>query len=596
MDNKPRVRFESLLEPRVDYTGEDRWMLLKGGQQSTFYTTNATSYSSNNFNFTVVPPSRNSILDRIVMVQVPVKFTITATNAGTDRILQPGRIALRAYPLNSVAQNVSVNLQGLSNSIQSNAIIHVLSRYKRDTDLQKTFDSIFPSFEDTYQTYDQAFGTSNNPLGGYKDSVCYSPRGSYPWTVTTNTSTQAVFSTVISELMVVPPLIFNGIEDKGLTWLDTFGVVINFNSYLAHMLSISPALFNNLGININNIQVEFAQPQLLMNWITPRDDTISQLPQEIYYPFFQITSYPSGIFNTINSGQVMEVTTSPIQFSSVPLRIYLFAKRSDTDIYSSLANSTTATDTFLQVQNVSINFNNVNGLLSNAAPAQLYQMCYQNGCSMSYPEWRGETTVLSSVGDATTVGTVGSVICIDPSKDFGLDVDLAAGVTGQFSFQAKFTVKNTSSLNFPIDPTIVVVYDGLLKLSNNTATTYISFASRNDVLDAPQADFSYNEVQRIFGGANIFGNLGSVLKKGVKYVKDNQLISKGLSMIPHPIAQAASSAAKSLGYGARAGARGGARAGARGGEHERVYQEDDEDMSYGGMQLTKKSLRDRARR
>lgn len=587
----PGVVFESLLEPRVDFHGGNVFSLLKGGQQSTFTPTSATGFSNSAFAFDLRPPSKSSILDRIVYIQVPVTFTINATNAGTDRILQPGRIALRAYPLNSVTTVASLTLNSVNNFIDPSGIVHALSRFKRDTDLQKTFDSIFPSFEDTYQTYDIGYLSNNNPLAGYNDSTCYSPRGSYHWNITTNTATQAVFTVFITEVMLVSPLIFNGAEDRGLTWLDNATLNLTLAN-LPRMLSISPTLFNNLGINITSIAPVFGQPTALLNWITPRDDLISRLPAEIHYPFFNIIRYTSGNTTYFNAGQSYTITTAPLNFVTIPLRIYLYAKRSESDITSSLVNMVTSTDTFLQTQGVSVNFNNVSGLLSAATPAQLYQMSYQNGCSMSYPEWRGEVTQLNAAADATTIGTAGSIICIDPTKDFGLNVDLAPGVTGQFQFQANLSVKNVSTLPFNVEIVTIVVYDGLMVLRQSGANSYTSFVTRENSLNAPVSDMNYVEAQQLFGGGNMLGRIGSYLQRGLKYVKDNQLLSKGLSLIPHPIGQTAASVAKSLGYGAKAGARAGARGGARGGEDE-MYDEDD---AYGGMIVSKKLLNQRARR
>jgi hypothetical protein len=46
-----------------------------------------------------------------------------------------------------------------------------------------------------------------------------------------------------------------------------------------------------------------------------------------------------------------------------------------------------------------------------------------------------------------------------------------------------------------------------------------------------------------------------VKDKAIPYIRDNKLISRGLSMIPHPYAQMGSTAAGALGFGRRRGLR-----------------------------------------
>ncbi|MDR3543383.1 MAG: hypothetical protein P4L69_20840 [Desulfosporosinus sp.] len=50
-------------------------------------------------------------------------------------------------------------------------------------------------------------------------------------------------------------------------------------------------------------------------------------------------------------------------------------------------------------------------------------------------------------------------------------------------------------------------------------------------------------------GTGFFGDLWSGVKDAANFVKDNKLISKGLSLIPHPYGQAGSQIAGQLGFG-----------------------------------------------
>lgn len=57
--------------------------------------------------------------------------------------------------------------------------------------------------------------------------------------------------------------------------------------------------------------------------------------------------------------------------------------------------------------------------------------------------------------------------------------------------------------------------------------------------------------RRRMGGSGFFGDLWSGIKSAANYVKDNKLLSKGLSLIPHPAAKTASGVASALGLGRR---------------------------------------------
>ena len=66
--------------------------------------------------------------------------------------------------------------------------------------------------------------------------------------------------------------------------------------------------------------------------------------------------------------------------------------------------------------------------------------------------------------------------------------------------------------------------------------------------------------RRNMRGDGFFGDLWdgvkSVANKVVPFIKDNKLLSKGLSLIPHPYAQTGAKVAGSLGFGRRRRRRG----------------------------------------
>ena len=92
------------------------------------------------------------------------------------------------------------------------------------------------------------------------------------------------------------------------------------------------------------------------------------------------------------------------------------------------------------------------------------------------------------------------------SKDvvytIGLRENEAEGVLGQYYFQASVNVANFNQSLAPYCALyVLVVYDGILRIKNNSADTIIGCASKEDVMRVPMRhDVSYRELHRIYGG------------------------------------------------------------------------------------------------
>lgn len=551
------LEFYKVNEPRVELDNKRDWAILQGSQTTTPYRNPATSFSNTSWVFQIVPPSKQSVLDRVVLIHAPVTLTFTGPGGNTDNILQPGRDALRSHPLSSVISTLTVSLNGTSVSIESQQVVHILERFKQYLEYNRSYGSIFPQMPDNYQVYGDSFGSSNNPLGTYSDNSAQHPRGAYPMIVVANTPTLAIVHFELYEYVILPPFLYGGDdmghirEAGGLTYLDTFNLTCTLNNNLARLWSHALSGLSPSTSVISTLSVTFQQPELLLWWLTPR--LLQSIPKEIVYPYFQISRYTTqGGANAINPNGTFSMTSNVIQFQTIPLKIYVCAQRSQNLIYQTLSSTISSSDTFSRIDGVSVNFNNISGLLSNASPQHLYEMSLQNGLSMSYNEWIGSTEYLSAVAGQTTrfVGTVGGVLCIDPAKDFGLSSELAEGTLGQFNFQIIFNGTNMNQVDIiDFELYIVAVYDGILTLANNSGTTQQGVVTRQDVLTAPMHHMNYNELTSIYGGGSFFSKFGDILRKGANYVKDNKLISKGLGIIPHPYAQLGSQAANILGLG-----------------------------------------------
>lgn len=550
------LRVERVNEPRVEINNERVWLAQIGGASITQQRYAATSFNDSFFNWTVVPPSKSVILDRVVIMHAHAVFTFAGTNSNGNNLLQDGRDAPRAHALARAISNLSVALNGTTTSIELQQVIGAMERVRSPLQWNRTFGSISPQMTDTYALYPDGVGAVNNPLGKYGDNEAQVARGGYYMNIASNTTTAASVGVDFYEFLELPPFLFSSDNDGklreagGLCWLDTFIVTAAMNQSLARMWSHAGGAGSQPSDStISSLSVHFdTSPELLINWITPRVEM--NIMPAINYPYSSIVRY-TNTETSIAPGVTTTIPSNVIQFATVPEYIYLFARRSDNDILSTLAKTINSTDTFGTISKITIQWNNVAGILSQATPQHLYQISLQNGLTDSWEQFSGLTSNFITTGSPSSkkIGTSGSLLALCPVKDFGMQ-GLSDGSLGQFNFQVNIDIFNQNqSDTIPFTLYIVAVYDGILHLSQSSAITQLGVASREDIATAPESSMSYNELQSVYGGGSFFSTLGNIFSKVNSFLRDNKVVSTGLSLIPHPGAQIGSKVASILGYG-----------------------------------------------
>jgi hypothetical protein len=569
----PPMRYAQILDPRVDISGGDdrEFQILKSGQTSTFQQYPTSNYGPSSITWQLTPPNASTILDRRLLIGVP--FTVTVTGSTTDgsSLLQPGMFSVRSHPLMSVVSTTSLTLNSYTASLQSQQVIHLMEHFKSTDEYKRVFGSLFGSAEDTTQNYSDLPMASNNPLGSYGDGAVSGvlPRGAYPsfWLGSDN-GTTAIFTFIAWDYAMIPPCLWEQMEQPGFTLLNTCTLSLTLNQNLARMFASSAA--SSATITGLSVVIGFGggapqppaslwsltSPTVFANWITPRLD--QRIPDRISYPLYSLIPYIQTAGAASPYGTSQQISSQVIQFSSVPYKIYICLRPSNQYIYSTLTNTLQTPDVYAAITAINITFNNVSGLLSQAHPIQLWQLSAKNGSDQTLTDFGGIATQLSSsIGDGFKFGTQGSILAINVAEDLGLASNLAPGSSGSFNFQTQVTYVNTNVTNSSIvyELVIIPIYDGVLQLSRDSGNSQIGILSPSDVLSAPMSDMSYNEMQRLYGG-NFFDDIGRGIKKVANFIKDNKLISEGLGLasdIGVPGTGIASKVAKIVGLGEGAG-------------------------------------------
>lgn len=554
------IKKVAIYEPRLKVGNEREWVIVKGGQTVTTYAYPASSASNRYFNFTTNPPGKKNVLDRHVILKTKVTLTFSGPGDSSDNyMVQQGRDAFRSFPISSVISTATCKINGFPVSVETDEIVHVLENFHNKIDSLNTTQSLYPNMSDNYQNYADADISNRNPLGVYGDNPSIVPRGAYDMVITNNTNTSCTVEAVIYEQVVLPPFLFDDSQAGGLTNLDT----LEFNFVMSTNLWRIWSRSSLNTVPLTNLNVDFSDQTLLLNWITPRDT--QNIPDRVRYPYFQISRYVQQYVQqgmsgpSLNPNSFAQLKSQVIQLNSIPRKLYIYAKQSDSIIDQSLTASVQTTDTFLKINRISLNWDNIDGVLSGSDAINLYEMSVANGLNYDWTSWNGYTSANGTVfpNSSTRIGLKGSIICLCPGVDFGLRNSQAEGVLDKINFQATVEVQNinqTQALN--PDLYILAVYDGYLDIFNNSATAVIGAVSNSDIMSTPVTyDISYHELQKIYGGdfftkvrdtgSKLIKNLG----KANDYLKDKKLISNVLGAIPTPYTQSAAQVAKTLGYG-----------------------------------------------
>jgi hypothetical protein len=567
-------------DPRTILTNSRDYAILKGGSQTTWKAWTTTSVSQSSLAFSAPPPSGGIMVDRRSYLYSPIRLTMTGVPPVGQALLQSGRDAPRAFPLQSGIDTFTCTINNQSVSINIADILHALMCYNNDEKLKNGDYSMCPAYPDQSVSYSNLFGTIRNPLATYGDAgdEGVTPRGGFPFVVIAN-PVQTVAGTTLTSIVdmapcepiILPPLYFGKGNDSAFFNVNAFDVNITFLNQAANRFWSHD---DNNGTNpISTISFVFggqpngptsfqyttgSNPLLLFNYITPQETQIIPPNMPITYPYFNIQRYPTDFFNVPPMTPTI-MTSNNIQLSSIPRRIYLFCRQRNQDLYASPSN----TDTFLQISNLSIQFMNKNGLLASASMSQLFTMSKKNHCCLDWEQWSGgpvyPTGALPSGAVITqnSFGTRGSVICCDFALDIGLDSLDAPGKNGQYQLQVQITATNLQAVTLNTSFYIVVVEEGTFTIpALGQALVNIGVISSRDILDARQSPFvSYKDVEDVRGGNFLSGlaDFGNKILSGLKtahnFIRENKLLSTGLSAVPHPIAQTVGSVARALGYG-----------------------------------------------
>jgi len=535
-----------------------RFAVEKGAVSLTNVPFSAIAENSSQQTYQIQVPSENVFVDRAVdwTSTCFLKFTVNQTGKTSgDKIVQYGvDFALSQFPLHTLVQTLSATINDTTVTMNTSDVLREVLRL---TDSQKNrLQRTCPTYPDTYQNYNQAFGTVPNPLGGYEVSATPSEvkNGAY-WNVsftdaggadlsgsgnyiangyTVNyvdgvpiyggaggvvpaggTATPIFFRFTSTEKLVLSPFVFSDTHanDTGLFGIQNIQLVMNFGqpSFTGsnyRVLRTQSSYGNEVVINAGSLAyntVAFTNSKVNVQFLTPSLDL--PLPPRSIVPYLEFPRYVSQRSDIVPANGLKDsIQSQTITLPSIPDMMIIYAKP--------LTYAGDEADWYLPISKISCNFDNYSGLLSSHSTEELYQMSISNGLVMDYNQWIGKTNSLISGASSSKVPLTGGFLVLKPAKDITLSTGQAPSLVGNFTFQFQATVNNNTATNVNgFNLWVITANSGFFESVKGSSRIVKGVLDERSILSAPPAELSRNSLDRMVGGARLMNMMGNALSK-----------------------------------------------------------------------------------
>lgn len=444
-------------DPRVDFDEKGVFVITDSAALITYQKIPATNFSGNVLKF-AQPISPSQALSSKMFVKCQFEVTLTGIPDPGTTLYQIAHDAPRFMPLASITDNAVLMLNGVATTLQTNYFVDALMRYQNNFEQISKDLSTCPSMFDYYQQYADylQYGSGLNALGQIGEAgPGIEPRGGFPLTINASNPNSVKITFETFEPVIIPPLVWTRENHKSLIGIKTIDLTYNLGDF-SRVWSRSETNSTPVVVSarISNT------PELHYILQTPK--MIEKIPRINIYPFTQI-SPQSQDFGLVQPGAAVNFSFNAQQLTGVPSRIYFFGRNRDRTPFT--------TDTYFRLEQITqFQFDNFNGVFSNASPQQLYQICAENGYEGSFSDWYQYT---------------GSVMAIDLSKDIPMAEYASVGTAKNINFQLSGVMRNISNVAINLSVYVVICYDGIFSVNQDGAAVYqINLLTPDDVVSS----------------------------------------------------------------------------------------------------------------
>jgi hypothetical protein len=538
-----------------DITPDLTFAVKSGASSKTFQNFVATSASNSNLVFNITVPSENIVIDREVLIQSGLSFTVRVDGCPVDDVAFDYGLmdSLQAFPLASIMTTLNAQINNTSVSINLQDVLPQLITMTSKRELQH-WNGTTPCLRDnTFGNYYDAMGTNANPLAsidntGYDEQLL--PRGAHPVVCVvaqfeddgTYVSASPVIAnagnyvlvavqTIVAEPLFLSPFIYAHPEFNAQGLLGVNNMVIQANigtlnrlfsaspltqdgvspltyavsagisaEFQGHGATPQPNLFSVSNANLLALSSGASSPQLLFNFLSTQPSDVIETRNSLPYMDFPRYLTPLSSTSPLARLASAQYSSSAIQLNQIPDLFIICVRKPVAQMTAKDSNS------FFKINSISLNLNNQSGLLSNCTPYDLWRMSVKNGSTQSWSEFSGQATYKDTAsGAGRLVSTTGSLLVINPAYDLSLPDYLSCGSIGNYNFQYNISCTNTVSLaGETISPELctITANSGVFVSQQGQSQIFTGLATKEMVLSAKSEKEPVSSVQylRMVGG------------------------------------------------------------------------------------------------
>lgn len=513
-----------------DISGEIAFAVQSGAQQSTFQPQMANTSSNTSHSWQINVPSENIVVDRRFLIDTNVEYDIVVSNVAVGEIaFDWGKTdGFGPYPLSSgyLTQNVLINNCGLSVNTQD--VMASLLRMN-DQSIHTDYDGWTPSMvDDVYYNYSDGVLANNNPLGDITNSsfnnkmrgrgafpltslvIKYAPLGVLPEVPTSNVVSASlldkwyikIVAHFTEPLLFLSPFISNPCVSNESGFLGINNVSFNFtlDSTLKRVFRTSNAWNYQYSLGTSTNGSGFSQLQMLVNYLSVQPSQYAKISARNVLPLLQYDRYLTNGNNNqaLAPNASFKYSSSNVALNQIPDTILIFAR------YPMSQQKSINSDSFFAIEGVSINFNNVAGILSSASVQELWTLSKKAGSSQSYLEFLGKANTSSAGGGNNTISTTGSILALQPAYSFNLPEYLSSSSLGSYNLQFDLTVRNQSPYTIAPEIVVLTITSGYMVVHQGTAQSFTGVLNKEMVMSAKDGSavprLSQSDYERLVGG------------------------------------------------------------------------------------------------
>jgi len=552
------------VDPLISFH-QPQFVVEKSASTNQTFNVTTSNYSGAQTSFLINVNSRDAIINGYLLMEQAIRLRCVSSRA-VDRDVSPSLYqsnlaAFKNFPINRLINTITCRFGNVSVSSQVGDLMNGLSSCFTKAETRDLDYGLSISLPDKYKYVIDGYGAANNPLNTYVagglDTT--NTRGAWPQTVTVPVDdtglTEFTVDTVLYEPLWISPLV-QSLRERvgGFTHLTSIEVIIQWKADGNNIYSFSNQSLRGADWTATITPTFTAPPILYVNQLV---DPLFVPPAITNYNYSEISNRYTTDFTApapvLGGFSTVSVSSQTLQLDRIPKKVMIWASRNQNNLRP-YENSY-----MMPIQNVSINFNNVN-YCSEMAPPVIYANSVRNGLNMQWIDWSG----LAQANNLAAAPTAGGPLVFDFGACIPLPNQYSVGCSAKVNFSATVQFANKDGADKYVNQsrayTMYIAFQSDSSISlfgNNVGSTTISPLSEIDVLkaqsEAPQIHAS--EHGDSFGGASGLGFLNNYissgkLKKHAGMVRmAAPLVKYGLKASGNKTARHVADAMNALGFG-----------------------------------------------